>query len=390
MFLKRIKEVVCLTPISTSIWFLMLAFSTFLTYHFHLSWLFIPIFALAFLFLHEIFAFFIFGRGLFPSAERVARMYQWPSFFMDGYEKADFNKIGDLTEGYFDNNFDKTIAQATSDKFDEIIKLLNLKKGYRILDVGCGLGDFLFHLKQKGIEGVGLTISPDQQRIAASRGIDVRYFDFRQPLPEDLKGKFDAVIFMGCLEHFVQFYSTISFCYRLIKRIKKNNHGIQVYHRAFESAYQALSPQSSVRKIFSTTLHVNKDYYRWDYNTWSLLDWVHVYFLHGHYSGNYPDEGDLPAASQPYFKVTYQYDATIDYQYSSIASSDHFGDNKIKWTIERIFFALLLAIVNPFSWATWLYHYLGTWMWQFGGKKIVPNQNRPMKTIWYVYEATSA
>ena len=72
---------------------------------------------------------------------------------------------------------DKSIETATSDKYDRIIELLNVNEGHRVLDVGSGLGDFLAHLEQRDIEAVGLTISPDQQRICNRRGLDVRLWN---------------------------------------------------------------------------------------------------------------------------------------------------------------------------------------------------------------------
>lgn len=155
---------------------------------------------------------------------------------------------------------------------------------------------------------------------------------------------------------------------------------LPTFEKAFESASKALSNQSKSQRVFSTTLHVSKDY------KWGLKDYLHGYFIHGHYSGFYPIEGDLERASKKYFNVIRKYDASVDYQYSSIACPNHFGNFKIEWTLKKIFLVPYLFIVNPFIFATWLYHICGSWMWHFGGLEIVPEAQRPSKTLWYFYE----
>jgi len=162
----------------------------------------------------------------------------------------------------------------------------------------------------------------------------------------------------------------------------KDQEQIKQWHEgAFKSAYKALSTNSYIRKIYSTTLHASKTF------KWKFKDSIHCYLLHGHYNGYYPLEGTLEQVCKPYFTPTYKYDASVDYQYSSISSPYHFGNFKITWDIKKTIYALLLLLVNPFALTTCLYHSCKTWMWQFGGFEIVPESMRPTKTLWYVYQA---
>lgn len=361
-------SIICLTPVTTSIWFALNVLAYLVTQNSSsLSSLLVPVIAYGFFAVHEILAFFVLKKGLFPSHERVRRIYEWATIYLDRVYNVD------LTEGFFNGNFDKTLEEATKDKYDEIIRLLGLREGDKVLDVGCGQGDFLFYLKSKGIIGTGVTVSPNQKELCTTRGLDVICLDFRDPLPSDLIGKFDAVIFMGCLEHFVQGYGYTN---------KEMTLGI--YNKAFESAYKAISKSSRVKRVFSTTLHKNKGYRKWH-----LSDYFYGYLLHGFYSGSYPVEGSLEEACQPYFRTTYKYDASVDYQYSSIVSSSHFGLVKIDWTGERIVYTLTRFLVNPFEVFTWLYYECEAWMWQFGGKEIVPVSERPSQTFWYIYECAN-
>jgi methionine biosynthesis protein MetW len=74
-----------------------------------------------------------------------------------------------------------------------------IEKGL-ILDLGCGDGIFLEHLKKRGINGIGLDISERAVELAKSRGLDCRVFDLGEKLPfED--NSFETVILIDTLEH---------------------------------------------------------------------------------------------------------------------------------------------------------------------------------------------
>lgn len=98
-------------------------------------------------------------------------------------------------------NGSKDLDEAQENKFDLICKKINLKKGMRLLDIGCGWGSFAeYAAKNYGVEVVGITISKEQARFAKEkcRGlpVDIRLMDYR-----DLNEKFDAIISIGMFEH---------------------------------------------------------------------------------------------------------------------------------------------------------------------------------------------
>lgn len=364
--LVQLWSILTLTPVSTVVWLAMIAASVALIMWLGWSLLWLPVVAYGFLALHEVLAFTWFHRGFFPSSERVARVYQWFTLFLGDH--ADLQARGDLTEGLFSGDFSKSIEQATIDKYDAIIDLLGLKRGMRVLDVGCGLGDFLSHLRARGINGVGLTLSPDQRRIGISRGLDIKVHDFRGALPADLTGKFDAVTLIGSLEHF-------STSYEMGNRSRAD----RVFARVFETAAAALKPDTSVGKIFSATLHSTAP------QGWTVSDWIHAYSFHAHYSGLYPRVGDFERLCAPWFTIEHKRDTTIDYQYSSIVSSSHFGNFSVRWSLWKLFAAVLLLLVNPFAPWSWVYHARQSWMWQFGGKDLETDKVRPAQALWYVH-----
>ncbi|OGC86078.1 cyclopropane-fatty-acyl-phospholipid synthase [Candidatus Adlerbacteria bacterium RIFCSPHIGHO2_02_FULL_54_18] len=96
----------------------------------------------------------------------------------------------------------KNLEEAQDHKFDLICKKIGLKKGDRILDVGCGWGGFArFAAEQYGASVVGLTVSKEQTALAKeyTEGlpVEIRLQDWRQLGGE----KFDHIVSVGMFEH---------------------------------------------------------------------------------------------------------------------------------------------------------------------------------------------
>ena len=103
----------------------------------------------------------------------------------------------------------QTLDDAQEAKLDLICWKLNLKKGMRVLDIGCGWGSFCKYAAEKyGVEVVGVTVSKEQVDFVTSccKGLDVtvRLMDYRdlniekQPVKELL---FDRIVSVGMFEH---------------------------------------------------------------------------------------------------------------------------------------------------------------------------------------------
>ncbi|MGC1207631.1 MAG: cyclopropane-fatty-acyl-phospholipid synthase family protein [Ornithinimicrobium sp.] len=99
-----------------------------------------------------------------------------------------------------------SLDQAQSNKYDLICRKLGLKRGMRLLDLGCGWGGMVLHAATHyGVTAVGVTISREQQQLARQRvaeggledQIDIRLQDYR-----DIEGgPFDAISSIGMFEH---------------------------------------------------------------------------------------------------------------------------------------------------------------------------------------------
>lgn len=70
--------------------------------------------------------------------------------------------------------------------------------GRSILEIGCGTGNLLRTLRDRGADVVGCEIGPQAEEASRRHGIDVIQEPLRAGL---LQKKFDAVISYGCLEH---------------------------------------------------------------------------------------------------------------------------------------------------------------------------------------------
>jgi cyclopropane-fatty-acyl-phospholipid synthase len=95
----------------------------------------------------------------------------------------------------------KTLDKAQEDKLDLVCKKIGLKKGQKVLDIGCGWGSFAkFAAEKYGAKVVGITISKEQVRLAKEKckelPVEIRFQDYR-----DVDEKFNHIISLGMFEH---------------------------------------------------------------------------------------------------------------------------------------------------------------------------------------------
>jgi cyclopropane-fatty-acyl-phospholipid synthase len=111
--------------------------------------------------------------------------------FLDPYNQ--------YTCGYFKNT--ENLAVAQEQKLDLICKKLQLKKGERVLDIGCGWGGFAKYAAERyGVRVTGITLSKEQLAYATefTKGLDVelRLQDYRE-----VNEPFDKILSCGMIEH---------------------------------------------------------------------------------------------------------------------------------------------------------------------------------------------
>ncbi|SRR5579872_7471072 len=107
---------------------------------------------------------------------------------------------------YFKDTSD-TIDEAQLQKCDLICRKLRLKRGERLLDIGCGWGGLVrFACREYGVEALGVTLSQRQADYAQTRIKDeglhgrcqVKLLDYREL---GTHGRFDKIASVGMVEH---------------------------------------------------------------------------------------------------------------------------------------------------------------------------------------------
>lgn len=93
------------------------------------------------------------------------------------------------------------LSDAQQKKLDLICRKLDLRRGERLLEIGCGWGGLArFAAEHYAVEVVGITVSKEQQKLAQARctglPVVIELMDYR-----DLNEKFDKIVSVGMFEH---------------------------------------------------------------------------------------------------------------------------------------------------------------------------------------------
>jgi len=95
----------------------------------------------------------------------------------------------------------ENLDDAQDAKLDLVCRKIGLKKGQKILDIGCGWGSFAkFAAEKYGAEVVGITVSEEQvklgEKLCEGLPVEIRLQDYR-----DVNEKFDHIVSLGMFEH---------------------------------------------------------------------------------------------------------------------------------------------------------------------------------------------
>ncbi len=99
----------------------------------------------------------------------------------------------------------KSLEEAQKNKIDHIAKKLDIKKGQKILEVGCGWGGMAFEIaKQKDCEVKGISLSKNQIKYCNNKAKDLglsNQVSFELADYREIKGKYDRIYSVGMFEH---------------------------------------------------------------------------------------------------------------------------------------------------------------------------------------------
>jgi cyclopropane-fatty-acyl-phospholipid synthase len=120
---------------------------------------------------------------------------------IDRIFRLSLGEMADFSGAKYDGDFSLTLEEAQRRKHEYVAEQVGIGPGRRLLDLGCGWGPLLAFVRERGGEGVGVTLSSAQAESCRRHGLDVHLTDVRE-VDRDSFGGFDAVASLGAFEHF--------------------------------------------------------------------------------------------------------------------------------------------------------------------------------------------
>lgn len=287
----------------------------------------------------------------------------------------------DLSEGLFDNDWKLTNVEAYNKKFGTYFKYLNLEPGMRILDIGCGNGHWLQYCKNRGVDGMGITISAYQVELCKKNGLNVIQGDIHKGILKEINGKFDAVSAIGPVEHFSSVSHSEEDC----------NKTLQIY---YHDIMNLIDINSKSRRYLNSYMTTNTNYSKYRDAEW----YYHIYLLCSTYGyGFYNSDENMMKiyntqhpTSLVYSTVVKKRDYTEDYRWIMVKNKHSIGYCNYKFESgEQIFRFIQDIFTDSAWWARFLYGASDTWLWQFGGTSQTPIPeiiDTPVRAYIYVTE----
>jgi len=120
---------------------------------------------------------------------------------LDKFIRFSLGENAHFSNAMYDGDYSMTLDQAQLRKYEFVTKWLGIKKGTKIIDLGCGWGGWLTYLRDAvGADGYGVNLSRGQVASCRRNGLNVYLKDARFVKPTDF-GEFEAVTAFGSFEH---------------------------------------------------------------------------------------------------------------------------------------------------------------------------------------------
>lgn len=132
-----------------------------------------------------------------PSADEVPQFYDLETYYTHGE-----SHMRPARDTLLDRVLIKlawTVDRPRPFDAAEIVRLL--PPGGTVLDVGCGHGELLEELRDRGIDAIGVDPDPRSRELAATKGLTVVQGTAENPPPELARRRFDLVVMSHSLEH---------------------------------------------------------------------------------------------------------------------------------------------------------------------------------------------
>jgi SAM-dependent methyltransferase len=127
---------------------------------------------------------------------------------------------------------------------EDDVRRLPAQPGGRLLDVGCGAGDWLCEMRARGWAGQGVDVDAAAVETARARGLDVRLGSLEAQAYPD--GAFDAVTLNHVVEHLPDAAATLRECRRVLRPggmlVVATPNGASLGHALFGTRWRGLEP----------------------------------------------------------------------------------------------------------------------------------------------------
>jgi cyclopropane-fatty-acyl-phospholipid synthase len=120
---------------------------------------------------------------------------------IDRIFRLSLGELADFSGAKYDGDFSLTLEEAQRRKHEYVAEQIGIASDRRVLDLGCGWGPLLNFIRDRGAQGVGVTLSSAQAESCRRHGLEVHIRDARE-VDRDTFGPFDAVASLGAFEHF--------------------------------------------------------------------------------------------------------------------------------------------------------------------------------------------
>lgn len=218
--------------------------------------------------------------------------------------------VEDYTEGIYNGDPSTDYLEAQRRQHNYLLDEVGTGPGFRLLEIGCGLGTLMMAAQARGSNVTGVTISKEQCAVCRERGLQVVLADYRE-LPAEWKGQFDGIIVNGALEHFCQPEDVIE------------GRQDRIYGNMFRIFAWLLRPSSPSRRVITTALHFRASapppakLLRSPLTQLFDPPGFHFSVLHRGYGGYYPTLGQLERCARGHFQLVREVDGTQDYGFTA-------------------------------------------------------------------------
>jgi cyclopropane fatty-acyl-phospholipid synthase-like methyltransferase len=268
----------------------------------------------------------------------------------------------DYTEGLYHGDSRTPYEQAQRNQLNYVLDQVRCTARTRFLEIGCGNGTLLELARERGAEPIGITICKEQVARCRRRGLDVRLINYLD-LDDAWAHQFDAVVANGPIEHFVQPADAAA------------GRADSIYREFFEICRRAIDPNSSSRRLVTTTIHFVRTPVPCDLLRSPLAfprgsDNFHWAMLARSFGGWYPVRGQFERCAAGLFENIHTTDGTYDYH---LTSEEWLRRMQAVLSttkgLKLLAGALPYAVCHPVQFTTMLTCMLSSqsWNWQFRG-----------------------